>query len=63
MRNLPLEEATSPLHRLGRKMLGNGIFNIIQAVGTYTIFALMIITKKLEKEMKNPEYYGRLMRY
>ncbi|MEN3047856.1 MAG: 4-hydroxyphenylacetate 3-hydroxylase N-terminal domain-containing protein [Candidatus Caldarchaeales archaeon] len=41
----------------------NGIFNITQAIGSDALFALMIITKRLEKEHGKGEYHERLMNY
>lgn len=41
----------------------NGVFNIVQAIGTDTLFALMIVAKKLEREEGKKEYYERVMRH
>jgi 4-hydroxybutyryl-CoA dehydratase/vinylacetyl-CoA-Delta-isomerase len=42
--------------------LGRGMFNIIKAIGSDALFALMIITKRMDKEL-GTDYYKRVMKY
>ncbi len=41
---------------------GRGMFNIIKAIGSDALFGLMIVTKKMDKEL-GTSYYERVMKY
>ncbi|MCS7143388.1 MAG: 4-hydroxybutyryl-CoA dehydratase [Aigarchaeota archaeon] len=41
----------------------NGVFNIIQVIGSDALFALMIVAKKIWDEVRKAEYYERVLRY
>ncbi len=42
--------------------LGRGMFNIIKAIGSDALFALMIVSKKIDKTI-GTNYYERVMKY
>ena len=41
---------------------GRGMFNIIKAIGSDALFALMIVTKRMDKQL-GTDYYKRVMEY
>ena len=41
---------------------GRGLFNIIKAIGSDALFALMMVTKKMDQEL-GTDYYSRVMKF
>lgn len=41
---------------------GRGLFNIIKAVGSDALFALMMVTKKMDQDL-GTDYYSRVMKF